>query len=229
VRGWGNAGSDLDIYVIAESAWRSSTAQVDTVALDPDSIPVEGIIVDGRRWDIEYWLESQVNQVVKKVSAESLTGNQPAGRRMTSAEITFLQWIGHAQPVDRDEWLGQLRERLAGSAISSVMVLRALHTMDIYAEDAVGQLNSGDVRSAVLSAKLTFRYAIEALLSVYGEYGESTKWFGRRFQAADPKELTFDEYWAVETMRSFDPAAPQRWVREVLELCQRISTEVEIG
>lgn len=226
VRGWGNATSDLDIFVVAPTRWESESAQLDTVALDPNTIPVEGIYVGDRRWDIEYWLESQVDELLGKIAADQLEGSQPAGRRMADAEIGFLQKLSHSVPIDKDDWWEARRRRLAGSPLRTVLALRAMHEMDIYTEDAVGQLAAGDVESAVLSAKMAWLYAVHTLLSSHGEFGESPKWFARRFRAANPPELSFDEYWAAETMRSFDPAAPERWVEEILGLCQRISTEL---
>jgi hypothetical protein len=228
VRGWGNDRSDLDIYVIVKEPWQTESAQIDSVALHPDTIPVDGVYVDKRRWDVEYWLESQVDQLFAKVSAEELESIQPAGKRMMDPEVAFLQRFSHAAPIDKDEWLDERKRRLDASPLHSVMALRALHMMDIYTEDVVGQLAADDVDSAVLTSKIAFRYAMDALLASHGEFGESPKWFARRFRAADPPELSFDDYWAFETMQSFDPAAPERWVEEVLVLCRKISSEVSV-
>ena len=228
VRGWGNDRSDLDIYVVVKEPWQTGSAQIDSVALHPDTIPVDGTYVDKRRWDVEYWLEDQVDQLFAKVSADELESIQPAGKRMMDPEVAFLQRFSHAAPIDKDEWLEERKRQLEASPLDSVMALRALHMMDIYTEDVVGQLDAGDVDSAVLTSKIAFRYAIDALLASHGEFGESPKWFARRFRAANPPELGYDEYWAFETMRSFDPEAPERWVEEVLMLCRKISSEVSV-
>jgi hypothetical protein len=229
VRGWGNERSDFDVYVIVTEPRESETAQIDSVALHPDSLPVESFYADdGRRWDVEYWLESQVDQLFAKVSADQLESIQPAGKRMMDPEVAFLQRFSHAAPIDKDEWLEERKRQLDATPLDSVMALRALHMMDIYTEDVVGQLAAGDVDSAVLTSKIAFRYAIDALLASHGEFGESAKWFARRFRAANPPELDFAEYWAFETMRSFDPEAPEKWIEEVLILCRRISSEVSV-
>lgn len=227
VRGWGNQRSDLDVYVITGTQWLSDTAQHETVALRPDIVLVESIYVDDRRWDIEYWLDLQIDELFGKISS-SLTGNQPAGKHMTAPEVAILQRFGHAQSVTGDEWLSQRRRVLKGLPVNEVMTLRALHMLDIYTEDAVGQLAAGDVESAVLSTKLAFRHAVDALLANNGEFGESMKWFARRFRSANPKQMTFQAYWDIETMRSFDPNCPAAWVEEVLLECQRIAQEVGV-
>lgn len=229
VRGWGNERSDLDLYVIVDEPWESESAQIDSVALHPDSIPVEGIYVDGRRWDIEYWLESQVDQVFAKVSPETLESIQPAAKRMMDPEIALLERFSYAAPVAKDEWLEERRRRLDALPLRQMMALRALHMLDIYTEDVVGQLGKGDVESAVLTSRIALRYAVDALLASHGEFGESPKWFARRYRAADPHELSFDDWWALETMRSYDSERPERWVEEVLTVCQRIASEVSVA
>lgn len=228
VRGRGNPSSDLDFFVISTEPWSSETAHREPVTLRPDRVLVEGMYVGDVRWDVEYWLEAQVEELFGKVSPDQLASGQPAGRYMTEKEIDFLRMLSHSTPVAGDDWWRACRQRLAESSVRSVLALRALHTLDVYTEDAVGQLAAGDVRSAVLSAKLAWRFAVDALLCSHGEFGESPKWYARTVGELQAPELGSDEFWAVETMASFDPAAPERWVEEVLGLCQRISTEVSL-
>jgi hypothetical protein len=230
VRGWGNERSDFDVYVIVTEPRESETAQIDSVALHPDSLPVESFYAeDGRRWDVEYWLETQVDQLFAKISPDTLASIQPAAKRMMDAEVAFLERFSYAAPIAKEEWLVERKRQLAGLPLTSMMALRALHMLDIYTEDVVGQLNAGDVESAVLTAKIALRYAVDALLASNGEFGESPKWFARRYRAADPNELSFDEWWALETMRSYDPERPERWVEEVLTICQRIASEISVA
>lgn len=228
VRGWGNARSDLDVFVITTSPWQSDSAQYEPVALRPDRVMIEAIHVGDVRWDVEYWLESQVGELFEKVSPGRLTGVQPAGQDLTDKEIDFLRMLYHSAPVDGDDWWEARRRCLAESPVRTIMALRALHRLDIYTEDVAGQLAAGDVHSAVLSAKLAWQYAIDALLCSRGEFGTRPKWFARALRIVEPDELGFDEFWAVETMRSFDPDAPARWVEEVIGLCQRIATETAL-
>jgi hypothetical protein len=228
VRGRGNPSSDLDIFVITTDPWSSETAHEEPVTLRPDRVLVEGMYAGDVRWDVEYWLEAQVEELLAKVAPDQLAGGQPAGRYMTEKEIDFLRMLSHSTPVAGDDWWQATRQRLAESSARSVMALRALHTLDVYTEDAVGQLAAGDVESAVLSAKLAWRFAVDALLCSHGEFGESPKWYARTLRELQAPELGHDEFWAVETMASLDAAAPERWVEEVLGLCQRISTEVRL-
>jgi hypothetical protein len=108
------------------------------------------------------------------------------------------------------------------------MVARSLDYLDLSTEDATGQLDNDDVESAVIAAKLAFGSAVDALLASHGEFGHNEKWRARRMRAVTPKELSFEDYWSVETMRDFDPATPRSWVEQVLARCNRIATEVVV-
>jgi hypothetical protein len=44
-----------------------------------------------------------------------------------------------------------------------------------------------------------------------------------------PPELSFEDYWALETLRDLDPEAPGTWVETVLTVCQDIANEVKLG
>ncbi|MGW0589554.1 hypothetical protein [Streptosporangium sp. NPDC002607] len=228
VRGWGNPTSDLDITLVTTEPWAGPSAEPSFVALEPPVIQWEKIHAMGRRWDIEYWQDGQVDQVLAKVSHEAFKGDRAAWKLLTEDETAFLERIPYAVPVSGHQWLYDRREQQCESAYTSVLVSRSLDHADSFVEDAVGACEAGDLDSAVLSARLAFGHAIDALLAGHGEFGHSPKWRARRFRKAGPRLLTFDHYWSVETMRTFDPADPVRWVEEVVSLCQRVSMEVNV-
>ena len=228
VRGWGNPTSDLDITLITREPWESPSSESSFVALDPPAVRWEKIHAEGRRWDIEYWQDSQVDQVLDKVSHHAFKKDQAAWKLLTEDEIAFLERIPHAVSVSGPQWLLDRRDQQRESAYGSVLVSRSLDHADSFVEDAAGACEAGDLDSAVLSARLAFGHAIDALLAAHGEFGHSPKWRARRFRKAGPGVLTFERYWSVETMRTFDPADPVRWVEEVVSLCQRVSMEVSV-
>jgi hypothetical protein len=227
VRGWGNVSSDFDIYVVCAEA-PTGTPAVANVGLRPDVVPVEVAYVNRQRWDIEYWTDGQVDQLLDKVSWHEFDTNQTAGDRLNRHEMDFLERLGYAVPVAGEDWLQRRRKQLDDSALRSVLVARALNFADLFVEDAVGQLKSDDVESAVLSARLAFGNAVDALLASGGQFGQSGKWRARRFRQVEQDVMSWDEYWTVETMRDYDPADPARWVESVVLMCRKISLEVSI-
>ncbi|WAZ21802.1 hypothetical protein STRCI_003001 [Streptomyces cinnabarinus] len=229
VRGWGNATSDLDVHVVAPEAWQSSIDEAEHVALEPNTLPFEETFVEGRRWDVEYWTTGQVEQVLAKVSEAEFADDKGAWRTLSHHEIALLERLSFAAPADDGAWLGATRERLAASAHRSVLVSLCLRHADGSVEDAAGQLQAGDADSAVLSARRAFHFAVDGLQASLGQFGSLwPKWRSRRMRLVDTPVLPYERYWELETMRTFDPEAPEVWVREVIAVCQRISMEVSV-
>ena len=50
----------------------------------------------------------------------------------------------------------------------------------LYEREGHGQLEAGDVHSAVLSSKFALGWAVEAVLASHGEFHEQEKWRARR-------------------------------------------------
>ncbi|MEU6072774.1 nucleotidyltransferase domain-containing protein [Micromonospora sp. NPDC047074] len=228
VRGWGNAGSDLDFYVIVEDRWPGPGSSVAPVALRPDTITIEQTRVNREQWDVQYWLDSQVDQVLEKVSWTEFETNESAGALLTSREVDFLERLAYAVAVTGADWLLRRRQQMQRSALRSILTSRSLHNSHLFLEDAVGQLRSGDVESAVLSARLALGCAVQALLAENGKFAQSPKWSARQLRDTPQDVLSFDEYWTLETMRGYTPENPGRWVEDVLTVCRRISQSVRV-
>jgi hypothetical protein len=228
VRGWSNADSDLDLYVICTDHEGVSGSRWLSVPLQPSVVPLATTFVAGRRCDIEYWLDGQVDQLLDKIGWATLDRVGPASSQLVPHELDFLERLTYAVALTGEDWLLQRRRQLDQSALTSVVVSRSLHHAELLLEDAVGQLRSDDVESAVLSVKLAFGRTVDGLLAAYGEPGQHVKWRARRFHAVTQDTLSFADYWSIETMRNFDHGAPQRWVEDVVRVCRQILREVTV-
>lgn len=228
-RGWANPGSDVDLVVVTEAplADRDDCFALD-VPLSPPQISTVAFAHQDRRWEVRYWLDDQVDQLFAKVSWEAFETDRKVNERLVEAERIFLERLVTCVPVTDAKWVHGRREQLEASAFRSLVVMQGLQKVDARVATARAQLAAGDPEAAVLSTKDAFGWAIDTLLDGHAEYGTLMKWRARRFRAAEPAMLTFQEYWAVETMRDYDPADPGAWVRRVTTLCQRVSMEVEI-
>jgi predicted nucleotidyltransferase len=223
-RGWDNAGSDVDLYVVAAHRWDGRVSQDIEVRLDPPTVLAVAEYLDGRRWEVKHWLPGQIDQVIGKVDRPV---EDAIREEMTETELLLLVRLPSALPVRGAAWLRERQDRLRGSAIRSVLVSRLLSEVDIRTEDTVGMLDSGDVTSALISVKRAFARAVDALLTHHGELMPG-KWRARAMREHEPVQLSFAEYWSIETMAEFDADKPAQWVERVLELCQRICLEVRL-
>jgi predicted nucleotidyltransferase len=228
-RGWATLASDIDLVVVTTEPFEGGGEMfmVD-VPLRPGAVPTVAFNHGDRRWEIRYWLDDQVDQLFEKVSWAAFDADRKVGDRLVETEQLFLERLVSCAPVIGQDWVRRRRDQLAESAFRSLLVMQGLNKTDARTRTALAQLAAGDVESAVLSARDAFGWAMDSLLDGHGEHGALVKWRARRFRAAAPKLLTFDEYWALETMRDYDPGNPGEWIRRVVAVCKQVSMEVEI-
>lgn len=227
-RGWASPASDIDFVIVTTEEFSDERAFSLDVPLDPPAVPTVAFRHEDRRWELKYWLESQVDQLFDKISWEAFDQDQKVGDRLTEVEVVFLERLVTCLPVRGDDWIQRRRDQLEASAFRSILVMQALTKADEKVETALSQLAGDDPESGVLSARDAFGWAMDALLISHGEYGALVKWRARRFRAAAPKLLSFEEYWSYETMRTYDPSKPGNWIEAVARLCKKVSMEVEI-
>lgn len=226
-RGWDNARSDYDIYVITstEQGWTSADA---ALSLELPSAHIEEFYAHNRRWQVTYWLDAQVDDIFDKVSWKAFESGRVTDDTLSYREEILLSRLGNCLPLFGEDWLADSLARLNASAFRSFVVVRSLGALENALEDALGQLEAGDLESATISTRLAFGHVIDALLESHGEYGSQLiKWRPNRFRAVAPDAIEFTRYWRIETMQDYDPAAPDAWIKEVLALCQDIAMRVE--
>jgi hypothetical protein len=226
IRGWGNSGSDLDFYVITDEPWHPSEAVSASVPLGQGKIYFKALKESGVGWDVEYWQEAQIEQVLAKVSREHYEQRVLLGGLLTGFERDMLERLLYAVPIDGASWLAETRRRLEASAFLPMVVCDALALAKTYLDDAEGMLAIGDDDSAVLAARTAFTHTVDGLLAAHGVAARNAKWHARRFREAAPSVMGYEEYWAIETMRGYSRDEGAGWVRQVIDSCRRIANEL---
>lgn len=229
VRGWGNRTSDLDVMVVSAQPYENSSGERSHVVLQPATLGSQRIHADGRRWDIQYWSQGQIDQLLDKVSRDSYRDPEAPWASAGDPEIEMLERLPYALAVEGEEWLEGVRAQLAGSAHRQVLIGRSLRQAGNFSEDAAGQLENGDAHSAVLAARLAFGHTVDAVQAGLGQFGGMwPKWRARRMTLVDSSALSFEQYWEVETMRTFREDDPAAWINSTLLLCRRLAGELEL-
>ncbi|MEV5873800.1 hypothetical protein AB0L75_06105 [Streptomyces sp. NPDC052101] len=228
-RGWANDGSDCDLNVVAAGPWYGPSVRTIPVPLRPPSVPAAVEYLDGRRWEIKYWLDAQVDQMLAKVSWDRFEERSLASDVLTETEELFLERLATCLTLSGTSWVRGRRLELGATAFRAFVTTRSLIEADASIEDALGQLAADDIDSAVLSARKAFGHVVDALLESHGAFGSRLpKWRARRFVEVRPRQLSYEDYWAVETMRDLPQDRPGGWVTRVVRLCRDLSTDVEI-
>lgn len=226
VRGWGNASSDIDVYIITDEPWRGASARYRPIALEPNTLPIDDLIVDGREWDLKYWQNTQVEQTLERVSWARFHAGDTVATLLDTIQRDLLERLPDAVALDGEGWLRAHQQRLSASAFLPITETRELNLASSFVEDAVGQLQADDIDSAVLSAQAAFGHVIDALLTSHGMASRNPKWRARKVRAVNPDAITFEDYWSIQTMRTFDPDHPASWVLNVVDRCRSITAEM---
>lgn len=227
-RRWANAGSDYDICIITPGPLGQTGLATLAVPLDPAVVPVSVGFAAGRRWEVKYWTDGQVDQMLSKVAEERFDSGEVMSA-LTDMEEAFLERILTCVPISGEEWIRRRREHVRASAYREFVLTRTLGDADGAVEDAIGQLSSGDPHSAVISAHKAFACTVNAILESAECYGSGTpKWRSRRMRDAVPPALPYEQYWAMETMADLDPAAPEKWIMQVVSWCKEMAMEIEV-
>jgi hypothetical protein len=229
-RCWHNERSDFDIYVVTACERETETSSIMRMPLNPPRVHNEIFYDRNRRWEITYWLVSQIEQMLAKVSWAEYERAVFADDFLSYREELALGRLENCLPLLGGDWILGYRDRLRATAFRSLVVARSLSAVENAIEDALGQMESGHIESATISARWALGHAIDALVEAHGEYGsQMPKWRPNRFRAVSPAVLPFEKYWELETMRDYDAQDPGRWIKEVLTICRDISSQVELS
>ncbi|GLX47547.1 hypothetical protein Shyhy01_04970 [Streptomyces hygroscopicus subsp. hygroscopicus] len=228
--GWHNERSDYDFYVVTSREPDLPGQSSITLPLNPPRVRSQSFYLEERRWEVTYWLDSHYDQMLAKVSEDEYNRGVAPARVLAAREELALGRLDSRVILEGAEWFEARSKQLAESAFRSFMIARSLGASDNCVEDALGQMKSGNLESATLSARAALGSSVDALLEGHGQFGsQSPKWRPQRFRAARPDALSFEDYWALETMRDYDPEDPRPWINRVLTICQDIAMRVEVS
>lgn len=192
VEGFGNADSDLDVYIVYPE-------QVPVVAADFNL--GEGLIsiVDSTQWrlDIESWSQEQILAIAQRFHAYSLDDwNQSL--LFKELTIDFAHKLRVGIPILHPENFQQLYEAFDFSKVSHAIMAKNLVFYNGTQEDAAGAITSKQYGTALLTARNLIELAIDVLIASYGETNNKSKWrFFKLEKLNDP--IVLKQYWELET------------------------------
>lgn len=225
IEGFGNKGSDLDVYIIS----RENQNNI------PRDVPFKEFPFGteytflGHEILISVMLITE-NNLIKLLSKVNtmLERKQVGSLDKKSIELYHRVYNGVAIKgmQNYQEYLGLLNIHIFSQSLHDNRTSYSENRQD----DAIGALESGDIYTAFISARISLETAVEALLYLKGETNPSDKWLFRKLF----KHFTPDEEWVKDFLNLYVGISDiplQEKTKEMLRLANSIrlmSFEVSI-
>src|SRR6185437_2110412 len=211
-RGWANPTSDYDFCVVTERPFCSAETRSVGIPLDPPVMAVREVIVAERRCEIAYWTQTQIEQMLAKVSWARFESSGASLKSLIDVEQALLERLASAVPTVGQDWLEGARRAVDESAFRAFTTTFSMSSAEGKLEDIVGMLEVGDQESAVLAARLALDHMVDALLDSHGVYGTAIpKWRMRRLRELGDPVFTPERYWELITMSGYGAADAAGW------------------
>lgn len=228
-RGWANPTSDYDFCIVTEKPYQDGETRLVGVPLEPSVTAVREVLAGDHRCELAYWTDSQLRQMIDKVSWRRFESGESSLKTLVDVEQTLLERLASAVPTAGEGWLTAARTAVEASAFRAFITTFSLSSAEGKLEDIVGMLELGDLESAVLAGRLALDHMADALLDSHGVYGTGIpKWRMRRLRELADPALSPEKYWELITMAGYGAANAAGWVDAVVTQCQDLALEIEI-
>ena len=175
VEGYGNAQSDLDLFVLFPDAPPQAEGG-SAAAFDGAGIyRIDLDYADGIRVDTECWPLPAVLDIAKRLN-QSPAEDWTAPVSLPEELFQLVHGVRIGLPVAAPEEFARVR---AAFDWDHVCLLRYLRHMSIYtgtSEDGVGAVQAGDHATALLTSRQALGAAADALLAASGSTNTKPKW-----------------------------------------------------
>ncbi|MGW0832958.1 hypothetical protein [Streptomyces prunicolor] len=191
--GWGNTFSDIDMYAFSDT-------DLD-LPVDPTMETWKSSDPSGVRWTI--WMGAYGDQRVDLRVWPTVTLTTVLASYLEK-EVEFCNTGDFLQdfvyrlsigvPLKNDAFFKEMRDLLDSSSYSRALARFLKADAENCLTDVMGQLDSGDYKSARVSAGLAAGFLTDAALVRSGELCRRKKWLLRRLESTPQCGIGVDEY-----------------------------------
>lgn len=227
VAGYGNAWSDIDVYVVGDR--RPIGAHLTAERETTISIHYEF----DRRIDFEFWDRLAVNRLARRLS-EIQIGNALADDYFSRNEEAFIHRLRIGVTTKEQQApLDELREQFTFELFRRYLVQKCLRNVDHLVEDVCGMVESGDFKVSILTARTMVGVAIDTYCHFLGNTDPSSKWRLHHLRLASSPDVEALEvkYFDLEipgmSLRDASPADAKLYTDACLRFVNDIATMVQ--
>lgn len=191
MEGYGNAESDLDVYIIFKE-------EIPLIDVDIQTQEKTISLKFTPRWrlDVESWALPHLISVAKQ-----LQGCDPDNGvdclRLPETDLIFAHNLRVGIPIYNVDNFETLRGNFDFKHLAQLLIGRYLFLYNNVAEDASGSLTTKQLGTALLTARDTVRLAIDAFNASNGETNIRSKWRFQKLEKIGNPEI-LQRYWDIE-------------------------------
>lgn len=222
VEGFGNPGSDIDVFVIGDHG------PVGELVIHKARFSITIHFLGKRRVDFESWSEAHVADLARRLSEVHL-GQEFVAEKLDVVEELFVHRIRIGLPLANPERFAALRRRFDFDLFRGYLVQQSIHRIDGAIEDLLGMLEADDRDTAIFRARDLVSLTCDAFCHQAGNTNPLPKWRLRVLRALPPSaeaESVAATFWELHfpdpTVLRRDPQA----LRAYAKRCMAFSHEV---
>jgi hypothetical protein len=219
IEGYGNANSDLDVYVIYPGAIPPLQADFKT---GQNLISME--YTTNWRLDVESWAKDQIFAVAQRLHPLSEDWNQYLAMNMNDVDLAHGFQIGI--PILHSEHFQELRQAFDFEHVSRMIMQRALLLYFGVQEDAAGALDAKQYGAALLMARRAVQLAIDIWVAFHGETNTRDKWRFFKLEKLGDQNLV-ERYWELETCQINGRDGALEYAKKCLSFASQLVLKVQ--
>jgi predicted nucleotidyltransferase len=227
VEGFGNASSDVDVFVV------SDRGPAGPLVVRKATCTISIHLLGHRRADFEYWRPSVVDRIRKKLASIE-PGEEFVAEKLHLIEELFVHRLLIGKPLATEEAFVELRDSFDAERFRSYLVQQAIHRADGALDDLGGMLEDDDLLTTLLRARDLVSFALDAYAHDRGNTNTLPKWRAKivaglpddersRAVAHDYRRLQFP----TERALRHDPYAVHEYVRECIAFSNRVTAWIQ--
>ncbi|MGN9167104.1 hypothetical protein DX902_09355 [Paenibacillus jamilae] len=231
--GFGNASSDIDVFVITDTMPKIDSLLSQTEGLDPIVLSVNQFIVhnfvhDSVRFDFTYLTNEFFNSLLAKLEHFEVRSEEyPIS--FNADELDLLHRLKYATFLTCPQ---EMVERLRMLPFRSLDLYIALSESTNYTniiEDIQGAYQSGDYGTAFFRTRHLLDASMTAFLAVNGESNPRLKWLFRKLKRYVDCTGDFDllNNYLVYQNEAFDKNTVRDSIRRCLRYCQTLNDRTQ--
>lgn len=193
--GWGNALSDIDLYAFADVEIELPCDDTSETWPRDDRSGVRWSNWMGRYGDACVDLKIWPLDALEAILAPYRSTDEPESCGLSDDMQDFIYRVSIAVALrDDDAFFVRARSAILDSCYNRALARRLKILAENQLNDVAGQLQSGDVSSARLSATLAASTTADHCLLLAGDLCRRPKWLMRRLKARPECGITVEEY-----------------------------------